>query len=238
MGRLKHYRANRRSDDSLRRHLIGWILPIALAAGVVLIISNGVKADYLPTTTELSQYLQSHSLDAYHQTVNDYQQVFYKYKDQQITVTTDGYNHTAVMSAGPYIVWQGLISYGSQIFIYNVLTQATLQLTTSGVNESPKVTSSGAVTWQWWDGQQWQVMYYGGQAIRQITDDPNSSSINPVTDGSKVVYAQQIADDDWKAFSYDLATGQTSVIREGDTASTAYPYISANGSVSTGFVVR
>lgn len=238
MGRLKHYRAAHRSDDRFHRRLVGWILPVLLAVGTILVINNGVKADYLPTGTELSQYLQTHPLDAYHQTSNGYQQVFYEYKDQQVAVTTDGYNHTAVTSAGPYVVWQGLISYGSQVFLYNVLTHATLQLTTTGVNESPRVTSGGMVTWQWWDGQHWQIMYYDGQTVRQITDNPNNSAINPVTDGRRIVYAQQIGSDNWEAVSYDLASGQTAVIREGNTISTAYPYINANGSVSTNFVVR
>lgn len=239
MGRVKSYKLQRRT----KRHslqvtslLRAWILPLLVAASVIAIINTQVKADYAPNTAALAQYVQTHNLDAYHITDNGYQQVFYRFNGYQVAVTTDGYNHTALSGAGPFIAWQGLIGGGSQIFLYDVLTKTTVQLTASGTNESPRVSKNGMVTWQTWDGQNWQVMYYNGISVQQVTNDASHSSVSPVTDGSKIVYAEELAADDWKAQSYDIASGNVTTLREGDTVTTAYPQINANGSISTAFV--
>jgi len=212
-----------------------WLAPLLLAVVVLVGINTVVQADYLPKTSELTQYLKSHSLGVYNQTVNNYQQVFYPYNNRQIQLTNQGYNHVSAMSSGPYVVWEGLIGNGGQIFLYNVLTKATLQLTSIGTNEFPGVSQNGTVTWQTWDGQQWQVMYYNGLLVQAVTNDADHSSVRPVTDGHRVVYATQLGPDSWQAKAYDMASGKTTTISEGDTASTAYPNITPDGVITTAF---
>ena len=217
----------------LRKLVLNWLPPLVLAGGIILGLHPGVKADPAPTTSELATYLQTNQLELGTKVVDGYQQIYYTYKQQQIILTKASYNHSYQQASGPYVVWEGLFSGGSEIFIYNVLTAAETQLTFSGTNSQPSL-FGGHVVWRMWDGNHWQIEYYDGRQIRQLTRG-DTSSVRGSTDGAKVIYANQLSPSDWKAESYDISSGQTSMIHEGDEATTAYPAFGPNGTITTAF---
>jgi hypothetical protein len=221
----------------VRQIVLAWLLPVVLALSVLFLIHAQVKADPAPTASELAQYLQNHQLNLGTEVVNGYQQVYYVYNGQNILLTSENYNHANAIASGEYVVWEGSSDIGSiQIYQYDVLTDVLIQVTAAGTNEDPCV-SGDTITWETWDGSQWQVMYYNGAQVQQITSGPNAS-VYASTNGKQIIYAEQIASDDWKAQSYDVGTGQTTTIREGDTTSTAYPQFASDGSISTAYTAH
>jgi hypothetical protein len=233
MGRLilKRLRPSRR----WRQYFLGWALPIGLTLAIIFGVHTVVRADPAPSATELEQYLQNNELNLFEQPASEYSQVFYLYNRRIIQLTSENYPHLHPLSSGEYVAWQGVIGGHAQIFLYNVLTNALVQLTSNGSNEGIFVRSN-TVAWQHWDGQHWQIYYYDGAEVRQITDNINSSSVRPSTNGSRIIYAEQLDFDHWKAQSYDINSGETTTMAEGNTSSTAYPQFNSDGNVSTAFV--
>jgi Tol biopolymer transport system component len=192
-----------------------------------------VGANPAPTSDQLAQYLQDHELNVSSVQSTEYNQIAYTFNNQVVMLTGDSYNHVAPASDGPHVVWEGIINGAGQIFFYDVITGSLTQLTSTGSNIAPAVNSGHAV-WQTWDGHRWQVAYYDGFGVSQITSG-NHSSIRPSLRGQQIIYAEQLDNDSWQAMAYDVASGTSSVIASGDTASTAYPHFNSDGSVDTGF---
>jgi beta propeller repeat protein len=210
-----------------------WAPPLLLSLGLLFGFHAAVGADPNPTTDELASYLQLHELNPITVQAADFDQVGYAYNHHTVMLTSDGYNDVNPASDGPYVVWQGIINGSGQIFLYNVLTTGLTQLTNDGQNQSPAV-NQGHVVWQAWDGHHWQVKYYDGTTVTQITN-ASQSSIRPSIRGQQIIYAVQLDTDSWQTMSYDTASSTATLLVSGDTVSTAYPHFNADGSVSTAF---
>ena len=46
---------------------------------------------------------------------------------------------------------------------------------------------SGEIIWHWWDGNDWEIMYYDGNEVKQITDD-EEDDLEPSYDGVALVW--------------------------------------------------
>lgn len=234
MGRLARtrYRKGHKTSRFIRSAR-GWWLPLIVSLLLFTGLHAVVRADPSPSYTELAQYLQGHELHVYSQPVKGYLQVFYDYNGRHIQLTDEGYNHASVSSSGRYIVWEGFVGTGRQIFFYDVLSGAQIQLSNGSINKSASIAGQ-VVTWQTWDGQRWQIMYYNGLLTQQLTSGDTSSTA-AVTDGQRIAYVQQVGADQVRAQLFTLATGQTTTLREGDLITTGYPHFQANGLVTTAY---
>jgi len=211
----------------------GWWLPLTVSLLVFTGLHAVVRANPNPSYTELAQYLQQHQLYVYSQPVKGYLQVFYDYNGQHIQLTDESYNHASLSSSGRYVVWEGFIGTGRQIFLYDVLTGAQLQLSGSGINKSPSIAGQ-VVTWQAWDGKNWQIMYYNGLLTQQLTGG-DTSNASATTDGQRIAYVEDVGSNHVRAQLFTLATGQTTTLREGDLITTGYPRFQASGLVTTAY---
>ena len=211
-----------------------WLLPGLVASALIFGLHPSVTADTAPSSSELATYLTSHQLAIGSQVVDGYSQIYYTYNDKQIFVTSTGYNHVYASASGPYVTWEGVFGEGGQIYQYNVLTQALVRLSDSGTNSEPFIFAN-QVVWRSWDGHYWQIKYYDGSSVQQITNDA-VSSVRPSTNGQKIIYAKQRGVNDWLAMSYDVASGQTGTLKQGDEATTAYPAFGPNSTVNTSFL--
>lgn len=244
MGRLK-LETRRSSRDFAKRWrslntrrsrqvILSWSLPAFIVIAILFGVHSRVKADPAPSSSELQQYLQDHQLNVYESTAGAYPQVFYVYQGHQIQLTSDEYIHLHPLSDGQYVTWVAVIDGQTQVFLEDVLSGSTLQLSQTSPNEGVSIYQN-QVTWEGWDGQRWQVFYYDGNQVKQITSGSNSS-FHAIINASQIVYSEQLSNDDWKAQTYDTTTGQTATVREGDTVSTAYPSFASDGTISTTFV--
>lgn len=218
---------------SLLRTVRSWVLPALVAVIVVFGLHPGVKADPAPTTDELTTYLGSHNLSLGTDLVNGYQQVYYTYNGRQVYITTASYNHAYATASGAYVTWEGVYGDGGQIYMYNVLTKSEIRLSDRGTNSQPSIYKN-TVVWRVWDGHYWQIDYYDGMTVRRITEGSNSA-VRPSINGQKIIYAQQVAVNDWQAQAYDIASRQIITIRRGDEVSTAYPMFGDAAGITTAF---
>ena len=198
-------------------------------------VHNLVQAAAPPTSNELAVYLQTNSLDVGTETVDGYQQIYYNYNGHQVFLTTAAYSHLHPVVSGEFVAWQGQIDGAGQIFVYDVLTSALTQITSAGTNQNPFLYQN-TVTWESWLDDRWQIFYFDGFQVTQITADTNPS-VRPSTNGRQVIYAEQFpATSTWQTRSYDISTGQTNTVKEGNEVSTAYPKFMSDGSIKTDIV--
>lgn len=235
MGRLKPRLDVSRAQ--IRRVAIGWSLPVFLAVLILVGVNSRVQADPAPTAAELQEYLQTKELHVFTYIAHDYPQIYYLFNDQAVELSSSNYTHLHPMASGQYITWQGVVDGAGQVFLYDILSQSLIQLSVISPSEAPFV-HNNTVTWQTWDGSHWQIYYYNGFQVQKITDGQDSSSVNSSTDGEQIIYAEQFGPDEWKAQSYDISSREVTTIREGDTASTAYPKFNKDGSIETAFIAH
>ena len=226
MGRL-----NVRTSRRLRRIATNWSLPLMLSLGLLFGVHSFVQADTPPSSSELADYLQTNALDVGTETIDGYQQIYYNYNGNRVFLTGAPYSHLHPVVSGEYVAWQGQIDGAGQIFVYNVLTGAHTQVTSAGTNQSPAIYRN-TVTWESWLDDRWQIFYFDGMQVTQVTFDANPS-VRASGNGQQIIYAEQFPTD-WQARSYDIATGQTTTIKQGDEASTAYPKFMGDNSIKTG----
>jgi len=194
-------------------------------------VHAAVTADTPPTTDQLAQYLQNNALDVTTDTVDGYQQVYYHYQGQKVYITGAVYNHTHPAASGEYVVWEGLADNHGQIYLYDVLTDALIRIVSPGTSENPSLFQD-SVVWEEWLNDSWQIFYYNGFTIQQVSVD-NVPSVRPSINAHQVIYAEQFPTY-WQTISYDIASGQRTVIMQGDESSTAYPHFAPDGTIRTG----
>jgi len=220
-----------RTSRRLRRLASNWALPVIASLLLIFGVHSLVQADTPPTTNELATYLQTNSLAIGTETVDGYQQIYYNYKGQKVFLTGAPYSHLHPVVSGEFVAWQGQIDGAGQIFIYNVLTGSHTQVTSAGTNQAPSIYKS-TVNWESWIDNRWQIFYYDGFQVTQVTADTNPS-VRASSDGRQIIYAEQFPTD-WQTRSYDITTGLTTTVKQGDEASTAYPKFTSDGTIKTG----
>jgi beta propeller repeat protein len=226
MGRLTGLQSRR-----VRRLFTGWLLPLVLSAAMLFGVHSFVAADSPPTTDELAAYLQNSQLSVGVDSIDGYQQIYYMWQGSKVFLTSASYSHTNPVTSGEYVAWQGMIGGAGQIFVYDVLTHALTQVTSAGTNQNPSI-HGNLVMWEHWESDHWSIYDYDGINVYQLTTSQNSA-VRPKSDGHQIIFANQ-DNTGWNAWSYDMSSGQYTLVKNGDEASTAYPHFLSDGSVATG----
>lgn len=234
MGKIKYVRTTKLRRSSFVRL---WLIPVVLVA-VSIFVVNITFADTSPPPTLLEQYLQNTELVPHSETVDGYQQVYYVYNKQKVFITSGNTNHVNPRSKGQYIVWLGTSNdTTSQVFLYNVLTNTTLQLSGYSTNTSPDI-SNGHVVWQQWVNDGWQIMYYDGMQVSQISDG-STAAFRPRINNQTAVYVSYVANDSnntpWHVMQYSTQTGERSLILATATGSKAWPHFDRNGNLTSNY---
>lgn len=86
------------------------------------------------------------------------------------------------------VVWQRLIDGRYQIISYDLEEREETQLTFSRSNSmEPKVSKEG-ITWQAWDGNDWEIVFFDGQFTDQITDN-EAQDVTPVIEDGYILWS-------------------------------------------------
>lgn len=198
-----------------------WILPFCLAL-LPVCGYHTIFANPEPTIDELAAYLQNNSLSVGDEIVGGYQQIFYVVDDRKVFITSGGENNRDVIASGEYVAWVREVNGAGQIMLHNVLTKATLQLSGEGSNINP-IIFGNKVAWEKWVDEGWQIFYYDGFSIRQLSQD--YVSVRPQMQNNQIVYAQKLPgnNDHWQVISHDPRTDSKEVIATGDETN-AWPH--------------
>ena len=218
----------------LRRIILAWVLPVLLSLSLLFGLHARAKADQPPPPDQLQAYLQDNALSLFEDTGSGLPQIYYFFNHKPVQLTTGNFPSLHPVSSGQYVAYISEIDGLGQVFLADVLGNTITQLSLTAPNEGIFM-HGNQIVWQGWDGQHWQIYYYNGFVVQQITSG-DTDSINAVTNGQHILYAEQVGPDNWKAQNYDIASGQTTTISQGDTTSTASPHFNDDGTISTAFV--
>lgn len=161
---------------------------------------------------------------------NGFRQIYYLDEgNNKIFITNSNYTNSNPVTDGRNVVWMAQIEEGWRIFLYNVLTSQTLQLTFSGINVNPKV-DGGRVVWEGWDNDKWQIFFFDGAAVRKLTS--GDLSLNPDISGEYISYGRKDLSGTWRAVVYSLKEDKSVDVALGEDART--PKIK-NGDIYLGY---
>ena len=200
---------------------VSWVTAITIAATMLFGIHTFVRAATPPTATELTNYLVNNELFVGIANVDGYDQIYYFYNNERFFITTDAYNHSSPKANKQYITWQGELNGGGQIFLYNVLTGVRTQLTATGVNEGPSLYLN-RVVWRRWMGSYYNIFYYNGTTIANITNNTNSS-ISPTITNNQIAYVTRVSATRWSVFGYNTSTLNTTTLLSNTTYLNSFP---------------
>lgn len=155
---------------------------------------------------------------------NGYHQVFYSSGGIKIFITEGNLNATSPVNAGEYIVYRKNTSAGADgIFLYNLTSANTIQLSASSNNANPVIDKSGRVAWEgWvdtpdaWVSGAWQIFLFDGTKVIQLTS--GDLSLNLDIEGDNVIYGRKDVSGIWRAVVYSVSRGEAKDITTGITA--------------------
>lgn len=180
----------------MKKAIISWFIPLVIS--IVLFIAAR------PVIAQLAGDTQPFKVTQVGEEVgeNGFRQIYYLDKENnKVFITSSNYTNANPVTDGENIVWMAQIEEGWRIFLYNVLTSTTTQLTFSGIHVNPKV-DGGKVVWEGQDEKGvWQVFLFDGVKVAQITN--GDMSLNPDIEGDFVVYGRKDLSG-WRASIYSL----------------------------------
>lgn len=156
------------------------------------------------------------------ESTEDRTEVFLVEHGEKTKLSSSTQNHRDPFWRGDFVVWieEPIEKSEKYVVRYHIPTHTTLRLTTQNVAQRPRVSTEGYVVWQGWTEKGWQVFFSDGGEPQQVSELPNA--LNPDVAGNLVVYSQKNEANIWQASTYDRATQQRSVVKEGIEAK--FPY--------------
>ena len=195
----------------------GWIIPLFVAVGLFVAVRPAF-AQVMEGQTDLAQYLTSNNVDVGSETVNGYAQVYYDYNGSRKFITSGSVSSRMPVSSGEYIAYVSDINGLGQVFLYNVLSESTAQLSFTGNNLNPKIDKSGKVVWEGWSNNDstWQIYFFDGKSIAQLTS--GNLSLNPEISGDYITFGRRDISETWMAILYSIKDKKTIDITVGEKA--------------------
>jgi hypothetical protein len=141
----------------------------------------------------------------------NYWQVWYNLGNGtvQLTHTENGSNLSAQITDNDQIYWQGWDGHDYEIYRYDPVTKATIQLTNNSQDDCAlQVNSSGQYTWMYYDGHDWEIRYNIGKGVVQRTNNSYDDILPRITDNG-MIYWQSWDGHDWEIYSYTF--GQSAI---------------------------
>jgi len=189
------------------RILKNWTLPVAVAIVLFLIVrpvvaqTIAVPDDIVVGTTPDEE---------------GFSQIYYKSGENRVIITDTRYTNGSPVVSSKYIAWVGQINGTWQVFLYDIATGVTTQLTYTGNNVNPKVDDKGRIIWEGWVSDSWQVFFFDGFSTKQLTT--GDTSLNPEMEGDYVSYGRRDIAGTWRAVVYSVADNKSVDVTTGENA--------------------
>jgi beta propeller repeat protein len=164
-----------------------WILPVIISLGLFISLRPAF-AQIVEGQPSLSNYLKTNNVEVGSEAVEGYTQIYYIFDGQKKFITQGAVNSNIPVTDGEQIVYRQSLGGGDQLFLYNLLTQQLIQITTSDNNTNPKIKGKNIV-WEGLVDGNWQIFFYDGMKVLQLTS--GDMSINADIDGDFIIYARR-----------------------------------------------
>lgn len=146
-------------------------------------------------------------------------------------ITNNAYDDIMPQIDGNYVVWSGFDGEDWEVFLYNLVTGITVQVTNNSQDDGPPIASlslgpqiSGRhIVWSVWDGNDLEIVVHDilTGITTQVTDDAGND-IFPKVDDGYVVWQGGRVHWGWfvpvgdEVFLYDTRTGLTTQLTDDD----------------------
>lgn len=158
------------------------------------------------------------------ESVNDFSQIFFidkKGERKQLTNVDNGYfNHFQPYGVEDYAVWieENLDNGVQQIILYQFSNneKKVINSESQTINQFPKVNEDGQVVWQSWVDGNWQVIFFDGQNLTQITS--GDMAISPKFRRQTIEFLRRNNEGEWRSESYAILHKKTRVLKKGEDA--------------------
>lgn len=207
-----------------------WLPSVTAAFLIMFFAHTRLFANPEPTLNQLITYLQSNQLSTGTDTVKGYSQIFYSIGSDSVFITNTSTNNSGPKASGQYISWVEQSGSGGNIILYDVLTKAKLYVTTAGTHQRP-VMDGNHIVWQGWVTDRWQVFYFDGLNIKQISS--GDSAGRQQIRGNQILYTQRNDQGSYTARVYNIDSDTTEILYEGE-GNQAWPHFTDDG-ISTDF---
>ena len=157
-------------------------------------------------------------------------------------LTNNDFYDNAPQVSGSRIVWHAYIDTYPEIFLYAHDANSIKQLTNNNYRDYYPVIGGEAIAWTGYDGNDYEIFYYDGGTIKQITDNDYNdghmefdNTVDISESGSEVVWVANIFDNmDPEIYLYDAEKDLTIRLTDNDYLDWQ-PVISGNKIVWQGF---
>ncbi len=186
-----------------------WIFPVIISLVLFFIVKPVLAEIALPQTFVVSVVGDEVG-------ENGFRQIYYIDKNNnKVFITSSNYTNANPVTDGENIAWMAQIEEGWRIFLYNLPSLQTLQLTFQGIHVNPKV-DKGRVVWEGQDEEGvWQIFFYDKVKVSKITD--GDMSLNPDIQGDFIVYGRK-DESGWRACLYSVKERREIDVTTGEKA--------------------
>jgi hypothetical protein len=190
-----------------------WLTPIIIAS-LLFVVVRPTFAQVVERQANLAQYLTVNNVEVGKEVNNGYLRVYYLYEGSKNFVSQENQNSKHPHSNGEYIVWVTEIGdQPGQIFLYHIPTDSIIQITNSSTNLQPAVSRDGRVVWEGWIDGGWQVFFFDGKSVRQLTS--GDISMDPEIEGDNIIYGRKDIVGVWRAVVYSISRDTTKEVITG-----------------------
>lgn len=202
-----------------------WGLPFLTAVGAFLIIQAIFFGTKEPTRGDLESYLKKGNIPVFSDSVEGYQQIFYRFNNVKVYISSNQQNHINPVSSGKYVSWAEIINGTNQLFLYDLLEKTKIQLSFSGTNFNQSM-DGDRVVWERVVNEKTQIYYFDGTSSKQISYEHDSQ--RPRIKGGQIVFAQRLDNKKWRNMLYTIDSNKLTVISEVEGGSNAHPHFTGD----------
>lgn len=192
-----------------------WFLPVVVSF-VLFLGFRPVFAQLIEgQTVSLIDFLKTDNVTVGSETIEGYTQVYYVFNNEKVFITQGSVNSNLPVTDGEMIVYRKSLAGGDHIFLYDLLTDQTVQLSSSGHNTNPDIDGKNVV-WEGQVGGNWQIFLYNGMKVDQLTN--GEISINADIEGDYVVFSTKDITGTWRSMIYSIANKKAKEITIGESS--------------------
>lgn len=137
--------------------------------------------------------------------------------DNQVDDLSPQYDETSQS-----IVWQSLVNGRYQIMQFSFNDGRTVQLTDTDTNNTEPSIDGAYISWQHWDGEDWEIVLFDGSDLKYLTDNQTHDLAPSVHEG-RVIWTTSAADGTQVAKVYDIESGKEIVIEDAEGGTVQNP---------------
>lgn len=182
-----------------------WLAPV-LVSSLFLLMTRGVWAEYIEERLDLGGTVNLDEVVV--KVVDDGhdREIYYSDGENEVRVTNNEYDDLLPVYDDGLIAWQGMVDNRMwQIFVYDLGTKVTTQLTfASYPSEYPK-TSGGRVVWEMPKGVGSDIFLFDGLDVVRLTSSDEIDEL-PEIDGEDVIW-RKYDGEDMEIMAYDVSSG-------------------------------